>query len=247
MVVKEIPVDKIIVTKNVRTEPERELGGLMESIERFDIIQPVLVVVRAGGYELVSGHRRLAAVKARNEPTIPAVIRDDLSARDISYVKLLENVQRKGMSAPELVQAFEAMKAANPRLSMTAIGKMLGKTETWVADQYRIAETRDDLLAGGLTEDEIRHLTKRDILVLSRVTDPEARVAAAQATRPRDKQAARAAAKAQKRGAFVDRSGGFALMGAPGCNTVRVMCENADVRKQVIACLLRLKARRTAK
>jgi ParB/RepB/Spo0J family partition protein len=246
--VKDIPIDKIYVGKNVRTEPEQDLGGLMESIEKYGVIQPILVMPRAKGtYELVAGHRRLAAMKARHERTIPAVITLDLNARDITYVKLVENVQRRDMSPLELVQAFDALKVANPGLTLTAIGKMLGKSETWVADQYRIATTYDELRAGGMTDAEIRSLTKRDLVELGRVKDPVARLDAARELRPRDKRALLGAHIKDKRGGYVDRSGGFAIMGGRDSNVVRVSCESKAARRDVISCLLELKARRVKK
>ena len=245
MEVKDIAIDKIVVGKNVRSEPEQDLGGLMESIERYGVLQPILVIQRKGGtYELVAGHRRLAAMKARHERTIPAMVGSDLAARDITYVKLTENIQRKDMSPLELVQAFDALKVANPGLTLTAIGKMLGKSETWVADQYRIATTYDELRAGGMTDEEIRSLTKRDLKDLGRVKDPVARLDAARELRPRDKRALLGAHIKDKRGGFVDRSGGFAIMGGMDSNVVRVSCESKAARRDVISCLLDLKSRR---
>jgi len=92
---KEIPIDKIIVNKNIRTDPDGELGGLMETIEKYDLLQPVLVMPKDDHYELISGHRRLNAMKARNEATVPCVVRNDFSEKSIPFIKLIENVQRK--------------------------------------------------------------------------------------------------------------------------------------------------------
>jgi ParB/RepB/Spo0J family partition protein len=244
--VKDIPIEKIVVKKNVRTEPEQDLGGLMESIVRYGLIQPVLVVPRQNGmYELVAGHRRLAAMKALHEQTIPAEIDTDLSYGDVEYVKLIENIQRKDMSPLELVRAFDAMKVARPGLTMTAIGKLMGKSETWVADQYRIAQTYDELRAGGMTEQEIRALSKNELRELSYVKDKAARLDAAKEVRKEGRKAVgRPAGSLTKRGGFVDRSGGFAIMGTSDPNTIRVVCQSADARKDVLACLLSVKARR---
>jgi ParB/RepB/Spo0J family partition protein len=244
MKLKDIPLDQIRVTENVRLDPEHDLGGLMESIEKYDILQPVLVIQRNGHYELVAGHRRLAAMKARNQPTIPAIVRDDITLWDIPYLKLVENVQRKDMSSREIVAALDAIKATRPGISAAGLGKLLGKSDAWVYDQYLAVKTYDELLASGMTEAELKVFTKNELLDLGRVKDRRERIEAAREAKAEGPAAIRARRSVTKRGGFVDRSGGIAIMGGGASLSVRVLCETQDAMRDVLSCLLRLKTRR---
>ena len=88
MIFKHIPLETIVTKENIRSEADDELGDLMNSVERYDIIQPILVVPEDGKYVIVVGHRRFAAMKARNEATIPCVIRDDVVEGDRVWIQL---------------------------------------------------------------------------------------------------------------------------------------------------------------
>jgi len=163
---KEIPIDKILVNKNIRTDPDGELGGLMETIEKYDMLQPVLVIPKYGSYELVSGHRRLEAMKARNEATIPCIVRNDISDKSIPFIRLIENVQRKQLSTHELIQIFEEMKKHSPNLTQHEIGRMIGKNGAWVSLKYSIEKIYVELLESGLPEEAIDELKDADLMKL---------------------------------------------------------------------------------
>ena len=166
MTFKEIPIDRIIVNKNIRTDPDGELGGLMETIEKYDMLQPILVIPKDGSYELVSGHRRLEAMKARNEATIPCIVRSDISDKSIPFIRLIENVQRKQLSTHELIQIFEEMKEHSPNLTQHEIGRMIGKTGGWVNLKYSIEKIYVELLESGLPEEAIDELKDSDLMKL---------------------------------------------------------------------------------
>ncbi len=164
---KHIPIDQIFVKKNIRNEIDEDLGGLMNSIERVDILQPILVVPRADKYELVSGHRRFAAMKARNESTIPCIIRDDLSDGDLIYVKLAENIQRKQMTAREIIAVIDEMKAKDATLTDATIAIRLGLHKEYITYKRRIWKTYCALLEGGMDAKALGELSDGDLWKLS--------------------------------------------------------------------------------
>lgn len=134
---KEIEVEKIVSGKNIRNEHDDEIIELMQSIEKQGLLNPILVQKNSKGmYEVIAGHRRFEAVKRLRLPFIECNIVDDLSEREVYAAQIAENVQRKNMSAFELVEVFENMKA---RFNMNGkqLAKMFGKTETWVSNQYQ--------------------------------------------------------------------------------------------------------------
>jgi len=172
---RNVPIGDLIYGESLRDGADEELGELMESLGRFEMIQPILVVPVDGKYEIVSGHRRYNAMKARNEPDVPCIIRDDLSRRDLPFVRVVENVQRKNLSPHELVKVFDEMRAARPGITDGAIAKMLGKSSTWVSLKYRAEKIFQELAAEGVPSEDILDMNESALLRLGKIKDPEAR------------------------------------------------------------------------
>ena len=84
---------------------ESEIVSLAESLKEHDILQPILVRVVDGRYQLISGERRLRAAIQANWQTIPARIRtaDD---RLVSELAIVENLQRKDLNPIEKALSF---------------------------------------------------------------------------------------------------------------------------------------------
>src|SRR5207237_1618059 len=81
--------------------PRRKLGRLdelAESLRAHGLLQPIVLRPTAGDrYEVVAGHRRLAAATQLGWTTIPAVVRS--TAADEAYLlTLVENLQREDLS-----------------------------------------------------------------------------------------------------------------------------------------------------
>lgn len=163
---KELPVDRVVSAGNVRSEEDEQLGDLMESIERHGVLQPVLVrQLGKDRYELISGHRRFAAVKALNEPYIPAMITTEVTDHSRTIVQLVENAQRKQLSAVEYVEVFNAMRAADRSLTHAKIGRLIGKSSSWVANQYSAATLAGALVSEGVVSgDRAKAMTSGQIV-----------------------------------------------------------------------------------
>lgn len=161
---RHIPLWKIVTAGNIREEIDEELGDLMQSIELYDVLQPALVVPKGDKYELVTGHRRFAAMKARNEPTLPCIIRDDLEQADRVFVQLIENSQRKPMSAAEYVTVFDRLKASDPKMNNKRIGQLIGHTQQWVQNQYVAMTYLDRLAESGVDTEELRRMPAGTII-----------------------------------------------------------------------------------
>ena len=84
---------------------ESEIASLAESLKEHDILQPILVRVVDGRYQLISGERRLRAAILANWKTIPARIRqaDD---RLVAELAIVENLQRKDLNPIEKALSF---------------------------------------------------------------------------------------------------------------------------------------------
>ena len=88
-----------------RVFSEAEIASLSESLKEHDMLQPVLVRVVDGQYQLISGERRLRAAIQAGWRTIPARVRqaDD---RLVAELAIVENLQRKDLNAIEKALSF---------------------------------------------------------------------------------------------------------------------------------------------
>jgi ParB family chromosome partitioning protein len=84
---------------------ESEIASLSESLKSHDMLQPILVRVVNGRYQLISGERRLRAAIRAGWSTIPARVRqaDD---RLVAELAIVENLQRKDLNAIEKALSF---------------------------------------------------------------------------------------------------------------------------------------------
>jgi len=74
-----------------RTDASR-LEDLVNSIQRFGVIEPIVVAPSEDGYQLVVGRRRFEACKKLGLETVPAIVRrmSEERARELSYQSNLQ-------------------------------------------------------------------------------------------------------------------------------------------------------------
>lgn len=150
MKVRNIPIDQIVTAGNVRFEADEELGELMDSIERHGLLQPIVVRHKTiDTFEVVAGHRRLAAMRSRNESHVPCVVNDEITPDSRTIVQLVENAQRKQMTPFEYVEAFEALRKHDRSMSRAKIAKLIGRSVSWVAHQYEAVKLAGVLVSEG--------------------------------------------------------------------------------------------------
>lgn len=97
-----------------RVSNDTKMAELADSIREQGVLVPVLVRPReAGGYELVSGHRRTFACRILGMKTVPAIIKE-LSDDDAVISMVDANIQREKLLPSEKAMAyamkFEALK-----------------------------------------------------------------------------------------------------------------------------------------
>ena len=88
----------------------KDMWDLRDSVQRYGVMEPVMVINRpAGGYEMVSGHRRLRACQLAGVQTIPAIVRN--LDRDEATIAMVDaNLKREKISPMEMARAL-AMKS----------------------------------------------------------------------------------------------------------------------------------------
>lgn len=133
---------------------EGALEELAESIKRDGVQEPVIVREAAdGGYELVSGERRVRASIMADLALVPAVVRD-ISDADMLRLGLIENIQRENLNPIETAKAyFELMRELN--WTQDRLAQELGKKRATVANTLRLIQlpesVQEHLAAGDLS------------------------------------------------------------------------------------------------
>ena len=119
--------------------PTPDLVRLMDSIEHIGIAEPLIVRSRdAGGYEIISGHRRDYCAKAVGLDTRPVIVRN-YSDEEADILVVDYNINREDLLPSEKAKAYklklDAMKRQGQRTDLTSaqVGQKLLSVEI-VAD-----------------------------------------------------------------------------------------------------------------
>lgn len=136
---RRLPVDKIVPNRfqpRKSFDPET-IAEMAASVEAQGLIQPVVVNDRGDGkYEMISGERRLRAVKKLGWKEIPAIIHQVEESR-ILEMTLVENLQREDLNSIEQARGYQKL-ADEFSLTQAQIADRVGKDRATVANTVRL-------------------------------------------------------------------------------------------------------------
>lgn len=144
------------------------LKELADSIRQYGILQPLIVtkVVKETGrgqdveYQVVAGHRRLAAAKMAGLPSVPVIVRDSTEQQKLELA-LIENIQRTDLNALDRARAFKELQEEFG-LTHEEIAQRIGKSRELVTNTLRLLNLpesiREGLLQGKISEGHARSL-----------------------------------------------------------------------------------------
>ena len=159
-----------------RFQPRRDfsegaLADLAQSIREQGIVQPIVVVARSEGFEIVAGERRWRAAKLAGLERVPIVVREHTSDRELLELALVENLQREDLNALEAAEAYARLREEF-QLTQDQIADRVGKERATVANSLRLlklsAIVKDRVRSGELSAGHARAL-----LALASVDDQE--------------------------------------------------------------------------
>ena len=131
--VEELPLSELTPFKNhpFKVKNDAEMAELMKSIADAGVLSPALArPLPGGGYELISGHRRLAACKALGMDTMPVIIRD-LTDEEAVITMVDSNLQREHILPSEKAFAY--------KMKMEALSHQ-GKTSRQVGERWSVSQ-----------------------------------------------------------------------------------------------------------
>lgn len=113
-----------------------ELTALAKSISQDGIVQPLSVRRMAGGFELVSGERRLRAAKLAGLKKVPCII-INIDDKRSAVIALIENIQRSDLNFFEEAYAISKLiEVYDMTQEETAV--RLGFAQSTVANKLRL-------------------------------------------------------------------------------------------------------------
>ena len=141
---------------------EDALSELADSIRQHGILQPLSVRRTGSGYELIAGERRLRAAQLANLSEIPCIVMN-MDDKESGLAAMVENLQRQDLDFVEEARGISRL-MSDWSMSQEQIARMLGKSQSAVANKLRLLRHSDGVLQAlrenGLTERHGRALLK---------------------------------------------------------------------------------------
>lgn len=140
---------------------KEKIDTLAHSIEEHGLRQPLTVIESdqaKGKYEVVSGERRLRALRQLSYMKIPCIIIHDINKAE--EIALIENIQRENLHPVELGKAYMRLLDSNFGYSQIKMSEKLGVPRTQIVEYIKFAKLPDDV-ATLLIE---KNISKRNIL-----------------------------------------------------------------------------------
>ncbi|MDF2921102.1 MAG: noc [Paenibacillaceae bacterium] len=160
--VKLLPLEQIVPSPfQPRTVfDEDRIDELCQTIKTHGVIQPIVVRIREGQFEIIAGERRFRAVRKLGLETIPAIIREFNDSQAAS-IALIENLQREGLTSIEEAMAYQQLIELH-QLTQESLAQRLGKSQSTIANKIRLLQlcgpVKQALLNRQITERHARAL-----------------------------------------------------------------------------------------
>jgi ParB family chromosome partitioning protein len=122
---------------------EEEMLGLIESIKKHGILQPVIVKPLAHGYMLIAGERRWRAARHLGLKEMPAIVRHSDGA-DTLEIALIENIQREDLNPIEKALGFKEL-TSKFGLTQEQVAKAMGKDRSSVTNYLRLLDLPQEI------------------------------------------------------------------------------------------------------
>ena len=156
--VDELPLDELKPFKDhpFKVMEDEEMERLKESIRESGVLIPALARPTESGYELISGHRRLAACRALGMSTMPVIVRN-LTDEEAIITMVDSNLQREHILPSEKAYAYKMKMDAlkhqgrtsgqlGPKWSITEIAENASDSERQIKRYIRLTNLIPDIL-----------------------------------------------------------------------------------------------------
>lgn len=157
-----IPMEKIYPRNDQprKNFDEKAIEGLSQSIEKYGLLNPIVLRKNGIRYEIIAGERRFRASKLLGLKEIEAVIKN-VDTKDIDILSIVENVQREDLSGLEEANAYNEL-SKNYGMTQDEIAKTIGKSRSYIANTLRLLKldenSKKELEEGNISSSQARTL-----------------------------------------------------------------------------------------
>ena len=160
----QVPIEDIIPN---RFQPrlsfdDTSLNDLALSIKQHGIIQPLVLRRKNDKYEIIAGERRFKAAKLAGLASVPAVI-SNLDDNASAEVAIVENIQRKDLTAIEEAKSFQAL-LDKGYMTQDELARKMGLSQSAISNKLRLLtldeSVQDAILSEKISERHARTLLK---------------------------------------------------------------------------------------
>lgn len=132
---------------------ENAILELAQSIKENGLIQPVNLRKVGDRYQIITGERRLRAIKSLGQDSVKAIVSTDYNDFRMMEVAIIENIQREDLSVVEISKSFQQL-INSCGYTQEQVAEKVGKSRSSVANFLRILKLPSRIIAG-LESDEI--------------------------------------------------------------------------------------------
>jgi len=174
-IVQKIKVIEIEPNRNQprRNFPSESIEELAKSIEKYGVIQPIIVSKKDGYYEIVAGERRWRAAKKAGLKEMPCIVREN-DERKNKEIALIENIQREDLNPIDKARGFRQL-LDDYGMTQQQLADTIGLNRSTVTNTLRLLNLDERVMQlaidGKLNEGHCRSLLC--------ITDPDKQYAAA--------------------------------------------------------------------
>lgn len=138
-----VPIDLIDPNPDQPRQAMGDLSELIASVSEKGIIEPLVVRQRGARYQIIAGERRYHAAVQAGLHELPVVVRD-VDDTEMLEIALVENIQRKDLTAFEEAEALQAL-AQKCGYTHEDLAKRLGKSRTAVTESLSLNGMPNDV------------------------------------------------------------------------------------------------------
>lgn len=138
-----LPIDQIDPNPNQPRQVMGDLSELMASVAEKGIIEPIIVRRRQNRFQIIAGERRYQAAVQLGLTEVPVVIRD-VDDNEVVEIALVENLQRKDLTAFEEAEALGQL-SQQSGLTHDELAKRLGKSRTAITESLALNQMPEEV------------------------------------------------------------------------------------------------------
>ena len=131
---------------------KEDLTELIDSIETYGVIEPLVVAHTPAGYQLIAGERRWRAAREAGLKEVPVIVKKT-SPQQMLEMALVENVQREDLNALERAQGFQQL-IREFGFNVTELADRIGKSGSYISNSLKLI-TLPDTIKDGLIDENI--------------------------------------------------------------------------------------------